>query len=390
MRENTTIGCSAPITMGGGELEGAEREKIESFVRATFSRAAEANGYPEALLKAMVSQNLEVWQILNKETEQFEYYEKEYLPADPNTYDLAHKKLIVKEGELLTLTAAKAKEYGIARAIVDDLGEAVTFIEQRDAITFARPIMTLETNWSEELVRFLNSPIVVGILILGILLGVYVELNTPGLGLPSLLAITCLVILVCSKYLIGLANWIEVAILILGVILLLIEIFVIPGFGVTGVAGIICILAGLFGMLIKNAPDEIPWPQEPIEWDIFLDNLAGISGGVLIFLILAYILAKYLLPKGLFIKGLVLMDTVPAAALQISATGISTESESALQVGDLGEVVSICRPAGQAKFGGQIVDVVSEAEFIEVGKKVIVQRIHGNRVVVREYEEDKK
>ncbi len=59
MRENTTIGCSAPVSMGA-QLEGAEREKIESFIRAAFSRAAQANGYPEALLKAMVSQNLEV------------------------------------------------------------------------------------------------------------------------------------------------------------------------------------------------------------------------------------------------------------------------------------------------------------------------------------------
>ncbi len=35
MLENTTIGDSAPIVMGG-ELEGVEREKQESFVRAIF------------------------------------------------------------------------------------------------------------------------------------------------------------------------------------------------------------------------------------------------------------------------------------------------------------------------------------------------------------------
>ena len=54
MRENTTIGDAAPITMGG-KLEGVEREKAESFVRAAFQRAAEANGYPPLLLKAMVT-----------------------------------------------------------------------------------------------------------------------------------------------------------------------------------------------------------------------------------------------------------------------------------------------------------------------------------------------
>ncbi|MHC5139216.1 MAG: NfeD family protein, partial [Planctomycetota bacterium] len=90
----------------------------------------------------------------------------------------------------------------------------------------------METMWSEEMVRWLTSPIVVSILVLGIMLGIYVEFNSPGLGLPALLAVTCLVILVGSRYLIGMANWIEVALLCIGFLLLMVEIFVIPGFGV--------------------------------------------------------------------------------------------------------------------------------------------------------------
>ena len=45
-----------------------------------------------------------------------------------------------------------------------DLEAAITFLEKRDGVTFTRPIPNLSTNWSEELVRFLNSPMVVGIL----------------------------------------------------------------------------------------------------------------------------------------------------------------------------------------------------------------------------------
>lgn len=386
MRENTTIGCSAPVAMGG-QIEGAEREKIESFVRAAFSRAAQANGYPEALLKAMVSQNLEVWQVHNKKTGQNEYFEKEYLPSDPNTYDLENRKLIVKEGELLTLTASKALEYGIARAVVEDLEGAIAFLEKRDQVVFERPIPTLETTWSEEMVRFLNSPLVVSVLVLGILLGIYVELHTPGIGLPSAVALVCLIVLVGSKYLIGLANWIEIAVLLLGIVLLLIEIFIIPGFGLTGAAGLFCILAGLFGMLIKNGPDEIPWPQGNGEWKEFLDNLTGISLGFLLFVVIAYLLAKYFFPKGFFIKGLVLKDTVPSASLAVSSTGLPDRPEKPLQPGDTGVVVSTCRPAGQARFDDKIVDVVSEAEFIDPGKTVVIRRISGNRVLVKEQEE---
>ncbi|MFA5251841.1 MAG: hypothetical protein WC454_04575, partial [Phycisphaerae bacterium] len=113
MRENTTIGDCAPITMGG-KLEGVEREKIESFVRATFARAAEANKYPMPLLKAMVTVGTEVYRVKNTKTGQWEYFETEQLPKDARTYDLKNKELVVTSKELLTLTASKAAEYGIA------------------------------------------------------------------------------------------------------------------------------------------------------------------------------------------------------------------------------------------------------------------------------------
>ena len=53
----------------------------------------------------------------------------------------------------------------------------------------------------------------------------------------------------------------EVAVFVVGIILILVEIFVIPGFGIAGITGIACIIAGGFGMLIKNEPGELPWPD---------------------------------------------------------------------------------------------------------------------------------
>ncbi len=83
MLENTTIGDCSPI-MPGTKLEGVEREKAESFTRAAFSRAAEANGYPESLLKAMVSMQVEIYRVKNLQTGDYEFYETERLPKDPN------------------------------------------------------------------------------------------------------------------------------------------------------------------------------------------------------------------------------------------------------------------------------------------------------------------
>ncbi|MHC4925838.1 MAG: NfeD family protein [Planctomycetota bacterium] len=384
MRNNTTIGCSAPILGTGSEMGETEREKSESFVRSTFSRAAGANGYPEALLKAMVSRDLEVWQVKNTETGQMEYFETEFLPNDPNTYAMDDKKLVVKEGELLTLTAQEAKEYGIARAVVNDIDEALAFLAERDGVTFSSNIIRLDTTWSEELVRFLQSPTVMGILFLGILLGVYVEFNTPGLGFPSLLAATCLVILVSPRYLSGMANWIEVAILCIGFVLIMIEIFVIPGFGVAGFAGIICILAGFFGMLVKNPPGQVPWPKGAEAWTIFTDGLFGMSVGFFAFVVLAILLAKYMdrLP---ILRSFVLKSSLAQARIETSKTCEPQQVESALKTGQVGTVVSPLRPAGKVQFEDNcIVDVVSDGEFLEKGKSVKIIDIHGNMVTVTE------
>ena len=359
MLENTTIGDCAPIAIGG-TLEGVEREKVESFTRVAFSRAAEANGYPEALLKAMVTRQLEVYQVKNLETEQYEFFETKDLPTDDITYDIENKKLVVKSDELLTLTASKAQEYGIARTVVKNLEGALSFLAERDKVTFSEKRIVLKTNWSEEMVRWINSPVVMAVLVMLAMLGVYVELNTPGLGLPGLVAVICVVIIVGSKYLIGMANWVEVAIFIFGVILLGIEIFLIPGFGLAGFAGILCIFAGLFGMLIRNAPGEVPWPQGNFEWELFFDGLAAICIGFVGFLILAYFLAKYL-PKFSFLRGLILQSASPSAEITPSiTTSASKDSKVKLNVGDTGEVVSALRPIGQARFDTANVDVVTE------------------------------
>ncbi len=383
MLENTTIGDCAPMQLGT-KLEGVEREKAESFIRAVFMRAAEANGYPAALLKAMVSMQVEVHRVQNQQTGEYEFFETDKLPKDPNKYNLDDKELIVKDDELLTLTASQAFEYGIARAQVETIGGAFEFLAERDGVTFAGEPMVLKTNWSEEMVRWLNSPAVMGVLVMLALLGVYIEFNTPGVGLPGLAAVICFAIIIGSKYLVGLANWVEVALFVIGILLLMVEIFVLPGFGIAGFLGIMCILAGLFGMLIKNPPDKLPWPQTQPDWQVLIDGVLALSLGFAGFVILAWLLTKYL-PKLQFLSGLVLVPTAAkqGGEIEVSMT-IPPESKTvSVDIGDVGEATSTLRPTGKAKFGDAVVDVVAEAEFLDKGTKVEIIEIHGNRVVVK-------
>ena len=386
MLENATIGDCAPVVLVPSQkLEGVEREKNESFIRGLFDRAANANGYPKALLFAMVTMQIEVYRVKNIKTGEYEFFESvELSNKDPNEYDLDNKELIVESDKLLTLIASDALEYGIARAVVKDRAEALEFLAKRDGVTFVGEPMVLETLWSEEMVRWLNSPAVMAVLVMLALLGVYIEFNTPGVGLPGLAAVICFTIIIGSKYLVGLANWVEVALFVLGILLLLIEFLVLPGFGIAGFSGIICIFAGLFGMLIKNPPDKLPWPQDAVAWSDFTWGVVGLSVGFVGFIVLAWVLSKYL-PRIQFLSGLILAPAVPrqSGEIPLSMT-IPPESKTvSVSLGDTGEVVSILRPTGKAKFGDAIVDVVAEAEFLDKGTKVEIIEIHGNRVVVK-------
>jgi membrane-bound serine protease (ClpP class) len=386
MRENTTIGDCAPITLGG-KLEGVEREKAESFVRATFERAAEANKYPKPLLKAMVTVGTEVYRVKNTATGQWEYFETEQLPKDANAYDLEGKERVVSSKELLTLTASKAQEYGIARAVVKDVNGVISFLENRDQVEFSGPTLVLETNWSEEMVRWLNSPAVMGVLVTIALLGLYIEFQTPGVWLPGLIAVICFVIIVGSKFLIGMANWVEVALFVTGLLLLLVEIFLIPGFGFVGFIGLVFILAGLFGMLIKNPPDRLPWPESDFDWQFLTNQIWAIGLGFIGFVVLATLLRKYIPRTGFFSR----LTLAPATAkrggeMEISMTAPAESAETVIKAGDSGEAISRLRPAGKAMFGEAVVDVVAEGAFIDKGAKVTIIEVRGNRVVVRQKE----
>lgn len=382
MKHNTTIGDCAPIQMKG-KLEGVKREKIETFTRATFLTCAKANGYPEPLLVAMVTMQIKVYRIRNKTENKYEFFESGKLPGDKKKYDLNNRELIVDSNTILTLTAVDAKKYGVARQLVSNINGVLTFLANRDGVEFNSPVVTYRTNWSEELVRILSHPTFTGILFMVGLVGVYLELKTPGIGLPGLVAAVCFAILFGSRFLIGLATWWEVAIFIIGLILLFMEVFVIPGFGITGITGLLCIFIGLFAILVPNQPDELPWPKYDFQWPPFINGALGFGLGFAGFLIVAWILAK-ILPKTKFLGGLTLTPAAGGARMKANITAPPQGENLDVKVGDVGEVLSPLRPTGQARFGEAVVDVVAEGVFLEKTQKVVIIEVHGNRVVVKE------
>ena len=399
MRAGAKIGDCAPISMGG-KLEGVEREKMESPLRSYFKDAAETNGYPAALCQAMVTADLEVWRVKNAETGQYEYFTTEELPGqDPNA--LQEKELIVKKGNLATLHAAEALEYGLARTVVEgppEQGrqEMLTFLEERNNVVFSRPVASLHTTWSEEMVRWVTSPAVSAILLTLAMLGVYIELNTPGLGLAGGVAVAALAILFGSKFLIGMANWWEIAVFVIGVGLLLVEIFVIPGFGVAGIAGIVLMMLGIGAMMVSNAPDQLPIPVSPADWDLFEQHVVWSSVVFFCFLVIAYFLARFLAqipvanrlvlqgPGSQGGRGGLRGGSAGGRGTSAAGNGGTIEPAAVVEVGQCGVSLSPLLPGGNARFGTRRLTVVSRGELIEQQRKIRIVAIEGNRIVVQE------
>ena len=385
MEDVSKIGDCAPITMGG-TLEGVEREKIETTLRSYFADAAQANSYPSALLRAMVTVGVKVYRVKNLSTGQYDYFTEEELPTDKAQFDLEGKKLIDGPDSLVTLNAREATEYGISRAVVADLEGALRFLEERDGVIFQRPAPVLPTTWSEELVRWLASPTVTGILVLVVMACFYFEMKTGGLGLAAIVGVAALALLLGSKFLIGMANWWEIAAIIIGLGLIAVEIFLIPGFGIAGVAGIILLLLGLIGIMVENPPDRLPIPESTFDKNLFISQLRGMVLAMIGFFVAVYIINKYFsrLPGFRLMDRLVLATPEEPASVRTGITEGQPEEAPAVRIGARGQTASVLRPAGVAKFNHRRVEVVSRGEMIEAGQEIMVVTVEGNRIVVKQ------
>lgn len=277
---------------------------------------------------------------------------------------------VVPHNELLTMGQDEAIAYGFARAKVSSESELRSFLGIRG------PIERLEYTKAEDLVGWLSSPAVRSVLFILMLLAAYVAFNVPGMGLPEIVAATCLLLFLGAPYLTGLANAWEIIVVVVGIGLLFVELFVVPGFGLIGLAGGLLILIGLLATFVPAEPGPLHWPRfgytmQGVEtglWVISLGLLGGLVGMVAL---------SRVLPRSPYFRRIVPDNPTPE-----SVAILDPQAEVAA-VGSVGLVEGILRPAGKARFGSSLVDVVSDGEFINAGERVEVIDRKGNQVVVR-------
>lgn len=331
-----TIGAATPVQAGQtGSQPVAVQEKSVSYVRKEFRATADARKRPPLIAEAMVDADV----------------------AIPG---------VIEKGKLLTLTTEEALKHRVADFRANSIDEVLSQLKLSGA-----ELRRFEPNWGENLVRLITHPIIASLLLSVAMLGIFVEIRTPGFGVPGALGLASLALVLGGHWMVQLVGWEELILVGVGLALLGVEIFVIPGFGIAGVAGLAAILAGLTMSLVGQGATI----------RTFFGAAGRVSFSILVALAAGMLLMRYL-PRLPFGRQLTLETELSAGGGYASAP-----ERDRSWLGRVGRAVAPLRPAGIAEIDGERIDVVSEGEMIEAGATIVVSRVDGNRIVVRRHRE---
>jgi membrane-bound serine protease (ClpP class) len=211
------------------------------------------------------------------------------------------------------------------------------------------------------------------------MLGVLLELYSPGHGVPLIVGLSCLALFFFGHHVARLAGWEEMVLFGVGAALIAVEVFA-PGHIFPAVIGSLLIVAALI-MAVVNL-DRIP---AEVAWDAgWLPRaVATVFGSIAATAALAAGAGR-LLPRTRIGRRLILDAAIRAVATP-PAAGADDEASLA---GQVGSAATDLRPSGKVTLGGRRVDAVAERGYIDAGARVRVVRAGAGRIVVRQIERE--
>jgi len=374
MRTQSTIGASAPVVMGpGGGATGIEddtmKEKVTSAVRSSFRAWAESHGRPPALAEAMVDDEVGVKEV-GPEGERRLMTQNEYDDALARGEDLEDVRTVVERGKLASFSGTQAVELGLADGIADTLDEA---LEEMGAVGST----LLERARSEDLAALLHS--LRFLLLLGGIIGAYLELKMPGFGIPGILSILCFAVFLFGQYTVGLADVPHIVMVGAGLVLLAVEIFIAPGTLWFGLVGGLLLVGGLV-LAIGGASWNLDYA---LDRRIAFDAVFSLALWSTAAVILAWGLAR-MIPYTPGVSWMVLAPKGGPATGAGVAESKTLEQKHAL-VGARGAAITDLRPVGRVVLDGEPDDDYEARTLgtaLDSGARVRVVDVTSGRLVV--------
>ena len=212
MKTGSSIGAATVVDQTGNVMP----DKYQSFMRGMMRATAEATGRDPHIAESMT--------------------------------DTAN---------VLSMTPTEAIAVGYCEGIYESAEEAaLAMVGHND---FVIKSMEDDMTWLDRLIQLLLNPLLQSIFMMMIIGGIFVEIRTPGIGLPLLTAIVGALLYFAPGYLGNLVSYWEILLFVVGFLLIAVEIFVLPGFGVAGISGIIAVVVALAFAMVDNI--------ELVNWD---------------------------------------------------------------------------------------------------------------------------
>ncbi len=330
MRPGASIGAATVVNQNGEVMP----DKYQSFMRGMMRATAEAHGRR----------------------------------ADGTWFrDPAIAEKMVDTAGVLSFTPDEAIEARYCEGKAGSIDEVIEHIGLEEC-----EIVHQELSPLEKFILLMMSPLLQGIFLMMIIGGIYFEIQSPGLGLPSIIALIGAVLYFSPLYISGLAlNW-EIVLFILGLILLAVEIFVTPGFGVAGVLGAILSLTALIFAMIDN--DNLYF-EGKLNLRALLEPCAIVLVSTVTALVLSIWGASKLYPR----KSFAYIAQKTELKGDEGWVGVETDSLAAC-VGQVVTAATEMCPSGKVEYGERQYEAVMEYGSASAGDSLRVIRAEGGRL----------
>jgi len=364
---HVVMGRSAELG-GPGTYQMSEQE-VEDLTETIRRSIARQKPHNWSLWAAMIDPNLEVFLYKQRGTAQTKYFSAEELAeqVDPTSWIKVERE--TAPNEQYKVDAVRAKQVGIARDVVDDFEglKGLYHLEGR--------LDPIKPNWAYELINALAAQELAWALLFIGGFALMSELMSPGVGIPGFVAGICFLLFFWSQFLHGTAGWLEIVLFVGGITFLALEIFVIPGFGIFGLGG-----GAMMIVSLVLATQTFVWPRNDyqfgqVPFSIF--PVVAMGAGV----VAALVLMRHFLPKAPVVSQVVLSPPEGEDLEELSRR--ESLVDLAHLVGKRGRATTQLTPSGKARFGDELIDVISDGDVIRRGMDVYVVEVQGNRVIVQ-------
>lgn len=360
--------------LGGPGAESITQPKLNRYDEL-IEQIAISTKRPAALIRGLLDPSLAVYRYTNRKTGRLRYATEEDIRRDAEeAEDPESERAKWNQGERIDLSDGLSSSQAVALGLADGESRSVEDTSRRVGLSGTPPVVS-----DRRLVRFVeeigrSNTLAFLLLFIGFA-ALSAEANAPGLSVPGFVALLCFGLYFWMKFLAGTAEWLELVAFSLGIICIAIEVFIVPGFGIFGIGGM---ALTVLGVVLMSQTFVIPRNAYQVEilargiW-VALGGAAGMIGG--------FIVMRMMLPHVPLLRGLV---------MEAPNEAVISESEKLADYSNLlgltGTATTPLRPSGKARFGDQIVQVVSDGTVISAGDPVRVSDVRTTKIVVEPLE----